>query len=97
MPSLAPARAVPVRTEPQNKVPEKSAVVACMFVPLLLACCHAVLMSSDGMQVSLSTDAALRKKVNAHVTNLEQEVSVLSQLRHDNIVRYYVSQHCQMH
>ncbi|KAK9808034.1 hypothetical protein WJX73_007117 [Symbiochloris irregularis] len=40
-------------------------------------------------QVSLSTDAALRKKVNAHVTNLEQEVSVLSQLRHDNIVRYY--------
>lgn len=43
--------------------------------------------------MSLSTDAALRKKVNAHVTNLEQEVSVLSQLRHDNIVRYYVRQH----
>ena len=46
--------------------------------------------TSPVWQVSLSTDAALRKKVNAHVANLEQELSVLSQLRHTNIVRYYV-------
>lgn len=50
--------------------------------------CHLI---RNVLQVSLSTDAVLRDKVNKRVQDLEQEVKTLSRLQHPNIVRYYVS------